>query len=296
MPRSSAPVSTRDGHTSGIALPNQAAQETLVRTVCDRAGVRPGEVDYVEAHGTGTPVGDPIEARSLGRVLSADREGRESCIIGSVKTNIGHLESAAGIAGLIKAALMLKHRKIPPSLHFKEPNPDIAFAELKLRVSTDLEDWPQTEHRATVGVNSFGFGGTNAHVLLTEHRSDQESNGVTEARNGPWVMPISARSEDALEELVKSYAASFKPNGSTAIARVEDICFTASVKRSPLRASAGGGRRKPIGPRRATRCSSQRTTSRRDVGRKVWLQVRHRSWLSSSPDRDRSGGGWGDNS
>lgn len=220
----------QDGHTSGIALPNQLAQEALIRAVCERAGIRPEHVDYVEAHGTGTPVGDPIEARSLGHVLSGKRGPREHCAIGSVKTNIGHLESAAGIAGLIKAALVLKHRQIPPSLHFKEPNPNIPFEELKLRVPTELEPWPQTAHTATVGVNSFGFGGTNAHVLLTASEPASEPDRTATMRAGPWLLPISARSTAALEMLARSYR-EFAGSGGQATS-LKDICFTASLKRS----------------------------------------------------------------
>ena len=220
----------QDGHTSGIALPNQKAQEALIRSVCERAGIGPEHVDYVEAHGTGTSVGDPIEARSLGQALSGQRGPDEFCVLGSVKTNIGHLESAAGIAGLIKAALALKHHQIPPSLHFKEPNPNIPFEELKLRVPTELEPWPQTAHAATVGVNSFGFGGTNAHVLLTECEQTGEPHRTADPGSGPWILPISARTTVALEELARSYR-EFTGNGGQA-SLLQDICFTASLKRS----------------------------------------------------------------
>ncbi|MGH8056853.1 MAG: polyketide synthase, partial [Candidatus Entotheonellia bacterium] len=130
-----------DGRTSGLSAPSQSAQETLLRQVYAQAGVAPSAVAYVEAHGTGTAVGDPIEAKAIGRVLSAGRRQGRSCVLGSVKTNIGHLEAASGIAGLIKAALVLKHRTIPPNLHFRQPNPNIPFEELQLRVSRSPEPW-----------------------------------------------------------------------------------------------------------------------------------------------------------
>lgn len=158
----------QDGHTPGITVPSGEAQQALMRECYRRAGVSPGQIQYVEAHGTGTPVGDPIEANALGTVLSTDRPEGNDCYVGSLKTNIGHTEAAAGVAGLIKAALCLKHRQIPPHLHLKEPNPQISFAQLRLRVPTTLTQWPDTEGPALAAVNSFGFGGTNAHAVLEE--------------------------------------------------------------------------------------------------------------------------------
>src|SRR3712207_1695058 len=124
----------QDGRTTGISLPNRAAQETMLRDVYRQAGIAPQHVQYVEAHGTGTPVGDPIELNAIGAVLGSDRRGQDTCIVGSVKTNVGHLEAASGVAGLIKAALSLEHGQIPPNLHFATPNPDIPFDALHLRV------------------------------------------------------------------------------------------------------------------------------------------------------------------
>ncbi len=158
----------QDGRTAGMTVPSQEAQEALIRQACRSAGVAPAQIQYVEAHGTGTPVGDPIEARALGRVLSTGRPGAERCLIGSVKTNIGHLEAGAGIASLIKAALALHHRRIPGNLHFERPNPEIDFDRLRLRVPTQCEPWPAGRGAALAGVNAFGFGGTNAHVILAE--------------------------------------------------------------------------------------------------------------------------------
>jgi acyl transferase domain-containing protein/NADPH:quinone reductase-like Zn-dependent oxidoreductase/thioesterase domain-containing protein/acyl carrier protein len=167
----------QDGRTSGMAMPNGAAQEALLRQVYRDAGISPERVRYVEAHGTGTAIGDPTEAGALGRVLGTV-SGREApLIIGSVKTNIGHLEAGAGIASLLKAVLMVQARQIPPNLHFRTPNPNIPFDALGLRVPVTLEPWPD-ERPALVGVNSFGFGGTNAHAVIGEYRDDAARTDV----------------------------------------------------------------------------------------------------------------------
>ena len=158
-----------DGLTKGISVPNGDAQEALTRRVLKEAGVRSSTIAYVEAHGTGTPVGDPIEATALGRVFSEGRGASDApLLLGSVKTNIGHLESASGVAGLIKAALCLEHGEIPPNLHFQTPNPAIDFDALKLRVVQQKQQWPEANTPRRAAVNSFGFGGTNAHVILEQ--------------------------------------------------------------------------------------------------------------------------------
>ena len=158
----------QDGRTNGITVPNPDAQVSLIERVCAEAGIEPGSLQYMEAHGTSTPVGDPIEAKALGRALSIGRKPGAKCYVGSVKTNIGHTESAAGIAGLIKTVLCLKHQKIPPHINLEQINPDIDLASLPYEIATRLTDWPEHEGPARAGVNSFGFGGTNAHVLLEE--------------------------------------------------------------------------------------------------------------------------------
>lgn len=224
----------QDGRTSGIALPNQKAQETLVRAVCRRARILPEHVDYVEAHGTGTAAGDPIEAASLGRVLSQNRKACDPCLIGSVKTNIGHLEAGAGVAGLIKAALVLAHRQIPPSLHFREPNPNIPFEELRLRVPTTLEGWPQSTRVPAAGVNSFGFGGTNAHVVLVAHEENGSRRPAVNRSAGPWLLPLSATSAESLNRLARSYQTFFRGNGKPPETPLADVCYTASVGRAHL--------------------------------------------------------------
>ncbi|HEX8198977.1 MAG TPA: beta-ketoacyl synthase N-terminal-like domain-containing protein, partial [Isosphaeraceae bacterium] len=156
----------QDGRTNGLTAPSRSAQEAVLRTAYRRAGVIPGRVRYVEAHGTGTLLGDPIEAHALGAVLAEGRPADRPCALGSVKTNIGHLEAAAGVAGLIKVALALHHRAIPPSLHFRDPNPHIPFAALGLGVQREPGAWPETDAPPVAGISSFGFGGTNVHLVL----------------------------------------------------------------------------------------------------------------------------------
>ena len=186
----------QDGRSSGITVPVAEAQQAMLTTAYRNAGIRPCQVHYVEAHGTGTPVGDPIEATALGAVLSEGREKGTVCYIGSVKTNIGHLESAAGIAGLIKAALAINYRQIPANLHFQRPNLKIDFEGLKLAVPTRLMPWPEAPE-AVAGVNSFGFGGTNAHVVITEPPLMRQAaqRDVTEAH----LVLVSARNQDSLK-------------------------------------------------------------------------------------------------
>ncbi|HSS04468.1 MAG TPA: beta-ketoacyl synthase N-terminal-like domain-containing protein, partial [Solirubrobacterales bacterium] len=157
-----------DGSTEGLTRPSQAAQQSLLREAYERAGLVGSEVQYVELHGTGTPVGDPIEAAALGAVLGAGRAAEEHLVVGSAKTNIGHLEGAAGVAGLIKAALAIENRRLPASLNFKTPNPEIPLDELGLRVQRDLGDWPHPDRTLIAGVSSFGIGGTNCHLVLSE--------------------------------------------------------------------------------------------------------------------------------
>ncbi|WP_020673664.1 type I polyketide synthase [Amycolatopsis nigrescens] len=157
-----------DGRSNGLTAPNPEAQQALLRAAYRSSGVDPAEVDYVEAHGTGTLLGDPIEAGALGAVLGRDRPAERPLLLGSVKTNLGHLEAAAGITGLIKVVLALANRRIPASLNFTEPNPHIPFERLRLAVAAEQQQWPGTGRPARAGVSGFGFGGTNAHVVVEQ--------------------------------------------------------------------------------------------------------------------------------
>ncbi|WP_406641699.1 SDR family NAD(P)-dependent oxidoreductase [Amycolatopsis sp. WGS_07] len=183
-----------DGGGAGLTAPSQESQEDVLRLACQRAGIAPAEVSYVELHGTGTPLGDPIEAAALGRVYSAERE----LLVGSVKTNIGHLEGAAGIAGLLKAVLCVAHQSVPPSRNFETPNPAIPLDELRMRVVTSAEPLPDS---ARVGVSSFGMGGTNCHLVLSGWAS--ASAAQTESAL-PVLLPLSARDDAALGELASA--------------------------------------------------------------------------------------------
>jgi hypothetical protein len=157
-----------DGTTRTITLPSARAQEELLRLAYRRSGVMPGDVQYVELHGTGTPTGDPVEAAALGAALGARRPAGQPLLVGSAKTNVGHLEGAAGIVGLIKVALSIAHRAVPASLNFASPNPAIALDDLGLAVVRAGTPWPRPERPLTAGVSAFGMGGTNCHLVLTE--------------------------------------------------------------------------------------------------------------------------------
>jgi polyketide synthase 12/epothilone polyketide synthase D len=238
----------QDGKTVGISVPSGLAQEALVREACEQGGVSPRDIQYVEAHGTGTPVGDPIEANALGHVLSQGRPTEEPCIIGSVKTNLGHLESASGVAGLIKAALCLRMRSIPKNLHFEKPNPKIDFNALRLRVLTAQEPWPQTARRPRLaGVNSFGFGGTNAHVIL-EEAPERASASATlaplAATGGEMLLRLSAHSAEALAGVAQEVTTLLE-KGEVPF---EDLAYTLNVRRQEhaLRAVVSGKSREEL--------------------------------------------------
>ena len=213
----------QDGRSNGLTAPNRGAQEAVLRAAYHAAGVSPGAVRYVEAHGTGTALGDPIEAHALGAVLAADRAPGDRCAIGSVKSNLGHLESAAGIAGVIKTALALRHRAFPATLHFESPNPHLRLDELPLRVQDRLERFSGS---ALAGVSSFGFGGTNAHVVL----ETAPESGVRKPDKAPraWLLPLSARSPEALAAIVRQHVE------LASDASIDARCATASLRRSHL--------------------------------------------------------------
>ncbi len=218
---------TQDGHTDGITVPSEDAQRAAITTALQRAGVQPGDVGYVEAHGTGTPVGDPVETRALAGALAADRSADDPLLIGSVKTNIGHLEAGAGVAGLIKAALALQHGTIPASLHLTTPSSPLA--ELHLDVPRAARPFPAGKRRVA-GVNSFGFGGTNAHVVLAEPPSTPATH---QRRQDPGLtlLPLSARSEEALAATAQQLADHLRAQPDLTL---PDLGYTLSRRRSHL--------------------------------------------------------------
>ncbi len=211
----------QDGKTSSLTVPGSESQKRLIRDACREAAVNPLEIDYVEAHGTGTSVGDPIEAGAIGAVIGEGRSSAE-CLIGSVKTNIGHLEAGSGIAGVIKTALLLHHGEVPRNLHFKNPNPDIDFTKWKLRVPVVTEKL--TKENTLAGINSFGFGGTNAHAILQRCPS---TDTVLPAANSPTLFCLSARNVDGLKALAAQYAGWVVSSGES----LGDICHTLSNRR-----------------------------------------------------------------
>jgi acyl transferase domain-containing protein/thioesterase domain-containing protein/NAD(P)-dependent dehydrogenase (short-subunit alcohol dehydrogenase family)/acyl carrier protein len=219
-------AANQDGRTNGITVPSQQAQEALIRGACLSAGLDPSQIAYVEAHGTGTPIGDPIEAAALSAALCDSR--KNPCLIGSVKTNFGHLESASGVASIIKVALILKHKTIPPSLHFKKPNPRIDFKKLNLRVVSRLQPFPRNAGPLLAGVNSFGFGGANAHVILQATPAGTQKTANAARSGRPFILPISGHTREALLGAVANYRALLPTIDAWS------LCAAAATRRSHL--------------------------------------------------------------
>lgn len=216
----------QNGTSNGLTAPSRAAQEQVLREAYARAGVSPGQVDFVETQGTGTRLGDVVEATALGNVLLEGRAPGGRCALGAVKTNIGHLEAASGVASLIKAALVLQHRQVPPNLHFQSPNPGIPFDVLPLRMPRGLDPWPDMPYPRFAGVSAFGFGGSNAHVVLEESTA-LASDTIAPAEHMSCVLPVSARTNNALRELTSRYREFLDAEHS----RWPDVCHTAGARR-----------------------------------------------------------------
>jgi acyl transferase domain-containing protein/alpha-beta hydrolase superfamily lysophospholipase len=217
-----------DGLSSGLTVPNEAAQEAVIRQALANAHVPPAAIDYVEAHGTGTHLGDPIEVSALGAVFAEDRSADRPLLLGSVKSNIGHLEAAAGVAGVIKTTLALWHRAIPAHLHFHTPNPHIPWEQLPLRVPTCLQPWPAADgKRRLAGVSSFGMSGTNVHLVLEEA---PPTAPVVRPCERPWhLLVLSAKTDAALRHLAGRYRDHLAARPALPFA---DVCFTAAAGRS----------------------------------------------------------------
>ncbi|WP_280500644.1 type I polyketide synthase [Nocardia farcinica] len=212
----------QDGRTTAITVPNADSQEALARAVCERAGLAPERISYVEAHGTGTPVGDPIELRALGRVYGAV-EGRETTLgVGSLKATLGHTEAASGIAGVIKSALALTHRTLPPQGWLNELNPDIPFADLNLHVQLEAQPYESETVPMTIAVNGFGYGGTNAHAILQEYRGAPPVPRAEPRHLG--VLPVSARSAAAVRAMAGRFADLLA--GGADVERVAEAAWT----------------------------------------------------------------------
>jgi acyl transferase domain-containing protein len=232
----------QDGRSSALTVPNGLAQEAVIRTALANAKVNPEQITYVETHGTGTPLGDPVEVRALNSVFGGDN--RSPLTIGSVKTNLGHLEAGAGIISLIKVVQMLRHQEIPPHLNFQRLNPHIAAINPKLEIPITLVPWPSPEGNGKgprfAGVSSFGFSGTNAHMVLEEFVAAIPSAASVNSESTPTAHPtaqlftLSAKTETALAALADRWADylqehHLQPHSDL---RLVDVCFTANVGRS----------------------------------------------------------------
>jgi acyl transferase domain-containing protein/NADPH:quinone reductase-like Zn-dependent oxidoreductase len=227
----------QDGASSGLTAPNGPQQEAVIREALGRAGIAPRLVSYIEAHGTGTQLGDPLEMQALGAVFGTDRDGASPLFVGSVKTNVGHLEAAAGVTGLIKLVLALQHREIPAHLHFTTPSPHIPWAELPVEIPTTRMPWPAIDERRIAGVSSFGFSGTNAHVVVEEAppprvpatSATPRDSGAPFPAERKQLFVFSASNADALHAVAAAYASALEQRPDSDLAHV---CYTASVSRA----------------------------------------------------------------
>lgn len=254
------------GASAGLTVPHAPAMEKLIEAAHADAGVPASEVDYLETHGTGTAVGDPIEVEAVAKVYGRGREADRPLLMGSVKTNVGHLESAAGIAGLIKAALAVERGVIPKHLHFTNPNPRVDWDEVPLQVTTEMIDWPNRPGRPRLaGVNSFGISGTNAHIVLEEHCANGDNVDIRNGTMGsaqavevslpkPLIesvepsdvfdgrdkrfLPLSGKTDNAVKDLARRYVSWIDANGleidadGVNDAKLADMSWTAGVGRS----------------------------------------------------------------
>ena len=262
------------GASSGLTVPHTPALVQVIETALSQAGVPPSEVDYLEAHGTGTAVGDPIEIEAVADVYGRGRDADRPLLVASVKTNIGHLESAAGIAGLIKTALVVNRGVLPRHLHFQDPNPRLDWDRLPLRITSTMMDWPSRPGRPRLaGVNSFGISGTNAHIVVEEHRAPDGTSGEERAVAGPsrivpvslppaaedlpWpegglgprparFLPLSGKSPGALRELAARHLSwldeppgNLSVEGAASGPALSDMAWTAGVGRSHFDHRAG---------------------------------------------------------
>ncbi|MEO0490386.1 MAG: ketoacyl-synthetase C-terminal extension domain-containing protein, partial [Cyanobacteria bacterium J06659_2] len=215
------------GASGGLTIPNGAAQQTAIREALAQARVQPHQIQYVETQGTGTPLGDAIEVRALGSVFKQERSPQQPLWLASVKTNIGHTETASGLASLIKVALALQHQQLPPHLHLQQVNPEISLADIPAKIPTTLVAWPQGQPRQLAGVNAFGMSGTNAHVLV---EAAPTLDAIEQFFERPLhLLPLSAKTPAALQQMVQRYATYLATHADLDLG---DVCFTASLGRS----------------------------------------------------------------
>lgn len=221
----------QDGRTNGLTAPNGLQQEALLRKAYETAQINPHDISYVECHGTGTFLGDPIELQALGEVIGKQRDKNNPCSIGSVKTNLGHLEPAAGMASIIKTALALQHKKIPPHLNFETPNPHIAFDKYHFSIPRDLQDWPCYGENRLAGISGFGFGGTNCHIVMREVSQQEETELKTEMPTvqATEIFTISGKSNAAFLQLIDIWIDFLEQNPELNLAQ---ICYCLHLRRT----------------------------------------------------------------
>src|SRR3989440_6951994 len=230
----------------GYTAPSIEGQSEVIVAAHALAGVDPADITYVETHGTGTLLGDPIEMAALTEAFRQTSEKRQCCAIGSVKTNVGHLDAAAGVTGLIKTVLQLQHKQLVPSLHYEEPNPKIDFVNSPFYVNTKLQEWKSEGRPRRAGVSSFGIGGTNAHVVLEEAPEREASGGA----RGLQLLTMSAKTPTALEAATANLGEHLKRNAEQKLA---DVAYTQAVggagekERRGVGWGGGGGGRAGVG-------------------------------------------------
>lgn len=225
----------QDGRSSGITVPNGPAQEAVIKQALGH--IDPARIGYIETHGTGTPLGDPIEIEALAHVFGASHQPQSPLMVGAVKSNIGHLEGAAGVTGLIKLALCLKHGMLPPSIHFEKPNPKIDWSTLPIQVVIEPKPWEQAQSSRMGGVSSFGFCGINCHMVLEAVAPQAPMQSVS---NRPYqLLTLSAETRSSLSHLIKQYQQldqiqSSLPEQSQHLSdlRLADLCYTANCHRT----------------------------------------------------------------
>ncbi|HEY7485972.1 MAG TPA: beta-ketoacyl synthase N-terminal-like domain-containing protein [Streptosporangiaceae bacterium] len=239
-------AANHDGRASGITVPNGQAQQEVIGAALADADAEPGQIGYVEAHGTGTPLGDPIELRALESALGAHRDAGRPLYVGSVKSNVGHLESAAGVAGLVKTALALRHAEIPPSVHFRDPNPNVDWDRLHIEVPTAPVPWPERDGGRLAGLSSFGASGTNVHLVLQEAPNREPAEEAAGPIRPGHLLTLSARTDAALRELAGRYADRL---GAEPDLPADAVCRTAAVARAhhPRRLAVVGGSTEELG-------------------------------------------------